>query len=60
MLPDEFTREQYRQMRQSQGKGGDGAETLRSWINRGHIAYDEATGRYCKTEEYLRKFRVKS
>ena len=57
LLPDEFTREQYRQMRQSQGKGGDGAETLRSWINRGHIAYDDASGRYCKTEGYLKKFK---
>ncbi len=57
LLPDEFTREQYRQMRQSQGKAGDGSETLRSWINRGHIAYDDASGRYCKTEAYLKKFK---
>ncbi len=60
LLPDEFTREQYHQMRQSQGKSGDGDSTLRTWTTRGHIAYDEATGRYCKTEEYLKKFRVKS
>ena len=58
LLPDEFTREQYRQMRQSQGKDGDGDSTLRVWTKRGYIAIDEATGRYCKTEEYLRKFRV--
>ncbi len=60
LLPDEFTREQYRQMRQSQGKTGDGNDTLRKWITRGHIAHDEATGRYCKTNDYLKKFRVKS
>ena len=57
LLPDEFTREQYRQMRQGQGKVGDGVETLRKWVTRGHIAYDEVTGRYCKTESYLKKFR---
>ena len=57
LLPDEFTREQYRQMRQSQGKAGDGDSTLRKWATRGHIAYDEATGRYCKTEGYLKKFK---
>ena len=56
LLPDEFTKEQYRQMRQRQGRSGDGESTLRSWTNRGHIAYDEASGRYCKTEEYKRKF----
>ena len=57
LLPDEFSREQYRQMRQSQGKAGDGEGTLRKWATRGHIAYDEATGRYCKTEAYLKKFK---
>jgi hypothetical protein len=56
LLPDEFSREQYRQMRQSQGKAGDGESTLRSWINRGHITYDEVNGHYCKTEAYKRKF----
>ena len=56
LLPDEFTREQFRQMRQQQGRSGDGESTLRSWQSRGHIAYDETTGRYCKTEEYKRKY----
>ena len=60
LLPDEFSREQYHQMRQSQGKIGDGNSTLRSWTSRGYIDYDEATGRFCKTESYLKKFRVKS
>ena len=57
-LPDEFTREQYRAMRRSQGKSDDGGSTLRSWTKRGHIVYDEATDRYVKTEEYLGKLRV--
>jgi hypothetical protein len=56
LLPDEFTKDQYRQMRQSQGKGGDGESTLRSWVKRDHIVYDEVSGRYCKTEQYKLKF----
>ncbi|MBR3959182.1 MAG: hypothetical protein IKJ81_03930 [Bacteroidales bacterium] len=55
LLPDEFTREQYRRMRQGQGKSGDGAETLRKWGIRGYIAYDEATGMYCKTVAYKKR-----
>ena len=56
LLPDEFTKEQYRQMRQQQGKSGSGDGTLRSWQSRGYIVYDEVSGRYCKTEEYKQKF----
>ena len=56
LLPDEFTKEQYHQMRQSQGKSGDGESTLRSWANRKYIAFDETSGRYCKTEQYKQKF----
>ena len=56
LLPDEFTKDQYRQMRQAQGKGGDGESTLRSWVKREHIVYDEVSGRYCKTEQYKIKF----
>ena len=58
LLPDEFTKDQYRQMRQQQGKSGSGDGTLRSWQSRGHIVYDEVSGRYCKTEEYKKKFSV--
>ena len=57
LLPDEFGREEYRLMRERQGRSGDGSETLRKWVQRGHIFRDEVTGRYCKTEEYLRKFK---
>jgi len=56
LLPDEFNREQYRLMRQQQGKSGDGESTLRTWSTRKYIAFDETSGRYCKTEEYKRKF----
>ncbi len=56
LLPDEFSREQYRQMRRSQGRADDNDSTLRSWIKRGHIAYDAATGNYIKTEEYKHKY----
>ncbi len=58
LLHDEFTKEEYRLMRQQQGKSGNGDGTLRSWQARGYIAYDSVSGRYVKTEEYLRKFRV--
>ena len=56
LLPDEFTKEQYHQMRQQQGKSGDGDSTLRSWMTREHIIYDEVSGRYCKTEKYKMKY----
>ena len=56
LLSDEFTKDQYRQMRQQQGKSGSGDSTLRSWQSRGYIVYDEVSGRYCKTEEYKQKF----
>ena len=56
LLTDEFTREQYYQMRQQQGKSGSGDATLRSWQSRGYIAYDDVTGRYCKTDTYKQKF----
>ena len=58
LLADEFTKEQYRQMRQQQGRNGDGESTLRVWQSRGYIAYDEVSGRYCKTEAYKQKFSV--
>ena len=60
LLPDEFTREQYQLMRQNQGRSGSGDSTLRTWATRGYIALDAASGRYIKTEEYLRKFGSRS
>ena len=48
LLPDEFTREQYLQMRQQAGRPGPGDSTLRTWQTRGHIVYDETSARYVK------------
>ena len=56
LLPDEFTKDQYFLMRQSQGKSGDGESTLRTWTSRGYLVFDEVSGRYCKTEEYKGKY----
>ena len=56
LLPDEFTKEQYRQMRQSHGKTGNGDSTLRTWTTRKYIVFDEVTGCYCKTETYKSKY----
>jgi hypothetical protein len=60
LLPDEFNREQYQLMRQQHGRSGDGGSTLRTWVSRGYIVFDDASGRYCKTEEYLKKFETRS
>ncbi len=51
LLPDEFTREQYLQMRQQAGRPGPGDSTLRTWQARGHIAYDETSAHYVKTNK---------
>ena len=56
LLPDEFTKEQYRQMRQQQGKAGNGDSTLRTWTSREYIVYDEVSGHYCKTASYKQKY----
>ncbi|MCR5362175.1 MAG: hypothetical protein K6E73_09200 [Bacteroidales bacterium] len=47
-LPESFSREEYVQMRQSQGRAGDGSNTLRVWKKRGYIDWDEVVGRYVK------------
>ena len=60
LLSDEFTKEQYYQMRQQQGKSGSGDGTLRSWQSRGYIVYDEVSGRYVKTESYKQKYSTNS
>jgi len=53
LLEQEFTEDEYQQMRISQGKSGDGKNTLRQWVFRGLVARDEVTGRYVKTDKYL-------
>ena len=59
LLPDEFTRDEYQQMRHSQGRAGDGETALRKWISRGYTIYDDTTGRYCKTPQYKNKYSSK-
>ena len=60
LLPDEFTREQYRQMRTRQGCTTNGDSTLRTWGTRGYIRFDDTTGFYCKTPAYKQKYAVNS
>ena len=60
LLSDEFTKDQYRLMRQQQGKSGDGDSTLRVWQNRGYIVIDEVSGHFCKTDKYINKYKSKS
>ena len=60
LLPDDFTREQYRNLRQSRGKKGDGESTLRSWMHRKYIVFNNNTGSFSKTDEYIRKFKLAS
>ena len=48
MLPDEFTFEDYLNVRQSLGKEGDGRGTIRIWVHRGYIVLDDTTKRYVK------------
>ena len=60
LLPDVFTREQYRNMRQSRGKKGDGESLLRVWMVGKYIIFDGNNGKFCKTDEYIHKFKLAS
>ena len=60
LLPDDFSLEQYRQLRASMNRPGNGDSTLRTWQTRGYIMYDEMAGHYCKTQEYKLKYSSKS
>ena len=55
LLPSEFDRNEYRQMRASQGRSADNENALHVWTSRGYIYFDESTGRYCKSPKYLSK-----
>ena len=39
-------------MRASVNRQGDGDSTLRSWMSRHYIYYDDITDTYCKTDRY--------
>ena len=45
-LPAEFTKEDYYQLRSRYGKVGKGDSTLRTWMSRGYVEWDEIAGRY--------------
>lgn len=53
MLPREFSKEEYRRLRMKLGRTGNGDATLRSWINRKYIEFDETSRQYHKTDKYL-------
>lgn len=46
LLPEEFSKQEYQQLRTLMDKKGDGETTLRVWLSRKHIAYDEISERY--------------
>ena len=48
MLPQEFTYNEYLELRKSQGLTGDGKSTLRSWMHRKTLALDDMSGKYVK------------
>ena len=45
-LPAEFTKEEYYQLRARYGKAGKGESTLRVWMSRGYVVWDEIANRY--------------
>lgn len=55
LLPDEFGLDDYKLMRQQQGRQGDGGSTLRMWKSREYVTYDEGTKKWTKTEKYFEK-----
>ena len=48
MLPQEFTYNEYLEMRKAQGLAGDGKSTLRSWVHRKVLMIDDVSGKYVK------------
>ncbi len=54
MLPDDFTKEDARQIRIKQGKPGNPSQMLCMWEKRGYITRDE-NGIYHKTPQYLKR-----
>ena len=52
LLPDEFTISEYRQMRIVQRLKGNGDATLRKWVSRGYLDFDDTDDSYIKTSKY--------
>ena len=55
LLPDEFGLDDYKLMRQQQGRQGDGGSTLRMWKKREYVTFDDKTQKWTKTERYFEK-----
>ena len=54
-LPDTFNEKQLEALRTSLGKSPEGTNSqLRNWKSRKFITFNELTGLYSKTEEYLK------
>ena len=47
-MPKEFTMEEFQTVRARHGKTGDGRSTIRSWLHRGYIVFDETANMYVK------------
>lgn len=55
LLPDEFTEEDYLNMRLREGRGDDNGLSLRQWKHRQFIEEDEILHVYHKTEHYFNR-----
>ena len=38
--------------------GGDGESTLRSWMHRNYVYFDDINRSFCKTDEYIQKYKL--
>ena len=55
LLPDRFTRADIIEVRRAQGMNPNPTQMLGTWVNRGYILKDEATGEYLKSERFLKR-----
>lgn len=55
LLPDRFSRQDLQAVHRAQGKDGNVMQLIYTWCNRGHIALDESTQEYVKSQAYLSK-----
>lgn len=55
LLDNDFTLDEYHQIRAQQNKAGDGDATLRKWKSRQYIDWDDTLQCYHKTDTYLNR-----
>ena len=55
LLPDRFTRADIIEVRRAQGMNPNPTQMLGTWVNRGYILKDDATGEYLKSERFLKR-----